>query len=457
MPGARVSVHQKNPHARLDPDLRGSESGRSGRRVRCSHPSIPPSDPVKRTFALLALLLPLGADACSRRGSPAPEAHAKTKTETDKRPPLVRVRALELRKVQGEVRTTGYLEAERQVPIVSKVAGRVLEVRVDEAQRVEKGDVLAVLDDREARTTVQQVEVQIEATALQRDLSSLEADAARGRYQQACIERDKTAAEYKRNAEMEKEYVSPKILEEAKFALDKAEEAVRVAEFDRRKALIGVSTAENKGKELAAKKAEIELAIAEHTIRAPFDGVVVARKIRGGEMVSPQTELFTVADPDDLVAYLTRPQSELALVRNARRVPFTADAYGDTEFVGDVDMLSPVVDQQTGSFRLRIRVRKEDAKKLMSGMFLRARILTEELRDALMVPKAAVLADGEKSVVFAVREGKAIRVALDPGLEERAFVECRNLGDGGLNPGDVVITSGHENLKDQTVVEVGQD
>jgi membrane fusion protein, multidrug efflux system len=84
-------------------------------------------------------------------------------------------------------------------------------------------------------------------------------------------------------------------------------------------------------------------------------------------------------------------------------------------------------------------------------------VLTEEERDALMVPKAAVLAEGERSIVFVVRDGRATKVVLDPGLEERDFIESRTHADDGLSPQDKVIVSGHEDLKDQAVVELSPD
>ena len=73
-----------------------------------------------------------------------------------------------------------------------------------------------------------------------------------------------------------------------------------------------------------------------------------------------------------------------------------------------------------------------------------------------MVPKTAVLADGDREIVFALRDGIAHRIVLDPGLEEHAWVECRNRGDGGLEPTDLVIIAGHEDLEDQTAVEVSE-
>lgn len=71
-----------------------------------------------------------------------------------------------------------------------------------------------------------------------------------------------------------------------------------------------------------------------------------------------------------------------------------------------------------------------------------------------MVPKAAVLSEGDVSVVMVVRDGKAMRVDLDPGLELQDEIECKNRGESGLKPGELVITSGHEDLKDQSPVAV---
>jgi membrane fusion protein (multidrug efflux system) len=201
----------------------------------------------------------------------------------------------------------------------------------------------------------------------------------------------------------------------------------------------------------------MRLRVEDHRIVAPMDGVIELAHIKGGETISGSTELFVVLDPGNLVAYLNRPQREMDLVRQAREVRFTTDTYAGEEFTADVDLMSPVIDQATGSFRLRVRVRDPLKHRLVPGMFIRARILTEDLREALMVPKTAVLAEIETAVVFAVRDGRATRIALDPGLEAEDWVECRNRGDDGLRSSDRVIVVGHEDLKDQAVVEVAKD
>ena len=56
-----------------------------------------------------------------------------------------------------------------------------------------------------------------------------------------------------------------------------------------------------------------------------------------------------------------------------------------------------------------------------------------------------------------MRDGIAIRVVLTAGLEERDFIECRNLGESGLNPGDRIVVSGQQMLEDQTQVEISEN
>ncbi|MHC5072141.1 MAG: efflux RND transporter periplasmic adaptor subunit, partial [Planctomycetota bacterium] len=167
--------------------------------------------------------------------------------------------------------------------------------------------------------------------------------------------------------------------------------------------------------------------------------------------------LFLIVDPRNLISYLKRPQRELPLVKHAKTVLFTTDAYPDQEFTGTVDMVSPIVDPATGSFDIRIRVPEVDTRLLVPGMFIRARILTEESRRAIMVPKTAVLAEGDESIVFVVRDGIATKIVLVTGLEDSTHVESCGQGNGGLQENDLLVVSGHDDLKDRTRVEVVED
>lgn len=413
---------------------------------RRAHRRRPRPAPLWPLVAAAFALLP----ACQRTA--AAEEGAKKPAA----PPLVRAVPARLDQVREEIRTTGFLESEHQDQIVSQVSGRIRTLHVDEGQRVTKGQALAEIDDREVQSARQQMVVQRDGKQVDQGLAELEVDSAARRTAQARFELQRAKAEFDRQSAMEQEFVAPKLLEDAQLAFQTAEEAVKVAEFGERKASLEVTRIANLIAELDARIAELDVRIDNHLVRAPFDGVVTRRYVVEGAIVGASTPLFDLIDPVHLVAYLDRPQSELALVRKAREVSFTTDALRGREFTADVDLVSPVIDRQTGHFRLRVRVRKADAAELVHGMFVRARIHVEEMREALLVPKSAVLSEGDVAVVMVVRGDKAYRIDLDPGLELDQWVETRNRGENGIAAGDLVIVEGQEDLKDQSDVRVAQ-
>lgn len=404
---------------------------------------------LRPTRLFLFSLLPFAALACSQQ-----EADAAKKEEAVV--PLVRAVPAELRQVRREIRTTGFLESEQMSSIASLVSGRLAQMLVDEGRLVAAGELLATVDDREAKAALQQLTVQRDSKQLDQQLTALEVEAADRRIAQASIEAQKARAEFDRQSQTRAEFVSPKALQDAELAWQGAAEAVEVAKFNKAKAQLEVQRIATTVEELKARIDELQVRLDHHRITAPFAGVITKRHVSVGANVGPATPLFEMVDPDHLVAWLDRPQAELDLVRNGKIVTFTTDALPGKEFTADVDQVSPVVDRATGHFRMRMRVRAADARTLLHGMFVRARIQAEDLREALMVPKAAMLSEGDTAVVMAARAGKAFRTDLDPGLELDDWIECKNRGANGLQPGDLVVVEGHEDLEDQAAIRVQQ-
>ncbi len=402
---------------------------------------------------LLACILPLaGLPSCGE----SPRTPGAGEGQDD-RPPLVRVAAATEQAVRREIENTAHLESEHEVTVYSKLPGRITEVLVDEGARVSKGQVIAKLDDREAAAAKRQVEVQLADRKVRHELAKLEIESSARRVKQAQIDRDRAHAEWTRQSQMDPGIVIKKVLEEAKFALDSSEEALQLALFAQKKATLDSETAENAILELQARLEESDLRLVEHSIKAPIDGVIDERRVKGGETIASSTVLFVVTDLDNLISHIALPQTQLPLVGQAREALFTTDAFGTREFTADIDLIGSTIDQTTGSFRLRMRVRKQDAKLLRPGMFLRVRILTEKTRQALMVPKAALLAEGDRFIVFALRGNSVEKLYLDPGVEDGDFVESRNRGDDAVHVQDQLVVAGHEDLKDQDQVEVTKE
>jgi len=414
--------------------------------------------PLARPFAAATSLILLLA-ACDPSGNPAAAQRAGTDTV---RPPLVKAEPLVRRQVQRKLLTTSYLEAAHSVVVFARVSGRVLDVKVDEGHQVDKGQVLASLDAREITASLEQVRVQIAEKESRHQLSMLEREATQHRESQAETELNKTVRDLSRLQKLDPGLVSPKDLDDAEYARSQAADALKVAQFNTRKATLDVSVAAQTVKELQAKESEVSIKVREHQILAPISGVVSQRWIKGGEAITTAKELFEVVDTARLISYLDRPQRELNLVTHAEKVVFHTDAYPGREFTADVDVISPVVSRDTGTFRMRIAVTPQDTKVLRPGLFISAEILTEKKRDAIMIPKTAILSDGDDSILFYVRDpldghGKARRLKLETGIEDDTAVECRNRGSQSLKEGDLILVSGHQGLKDQAEVQLSKD
>ena len=402
-------------------------------------------------FALLGLLAACGGGTsiAAGKGPGKPD---------DEAPPLVRVEPLRQMEVQRVVRTTGYLEAEHTVMVRPEVSGRLLEVLVDDGTPVRRGEtVLVKLDDREAKAAKEQLDVQLKAAEVDGKSRELAVRSAEREQRKAEIDRDKAKAEFERNSQIAKGIISGKTLDEARFAWESAEEAVVVAEFNLETAKLEVQRAQNTIEELRARLVEAQLRIDRHTILAPLTGVVSKRFVFGGETVSSTTDLVEVLDPNSLVAYLSQPQRNLGVVRDARTVEFETDTWPDETFTADVERTSVAVDRETGSFTLRMRVREGDVERLLPGMFFEARILSGDLRTAWMLPKRALLSEGDLWVVFALRGDVVHEISVEPGLDRTEWVECVDFEESGLTAEDLLVVSGNDDLRDQQEVRRATD
>ena len=221
-----------------------------------------------RHTAAIAVVLLLALTACA---DGAEGGAGKRGRNTDARPPLVRTELVELRRVRQIIETTSYIVSEYDIAVLPRISGRVIEVAVDEGQRVEPNQLLARLDDEEARTALRQVEVQLQDRKVRHELAKVESEAAKLRIKQAEIECEKAGREYDRNTKLDPGLIAEKELEDSKFALDTASEAVQVAIFNSRKADLEVDAAVQAIEQLKAQVAAAEITLRDHEVRTPSD------------------------------------------------------------------------------------------------------------------------------------------------------------------------------------------
>src|SRR5881628_2446496 len=245
------------------------------------------------------------------------------------------------------------------VPILPKVGGFVTEIRVDENQRVKAGDTLVVLDDRDYKVRLAQVEADL-AVALAGVSNRARVGQAEAQVEQAQANALKAHADLDRLRPLaEQDIVS-------KQQLDAAEAAARAADAA-----------------LAAAQAALNLSYTR--ITAPASGVVSKKTVELGQLVQAGQPLMSVVPLEDVWITANLKETQIEAVKPGEPVDFTVDAYPGLHFRGHVESLSPATgarfsllppDNATGNFTkvvqrvpVRIRPDKPDpAHPLRPGM-----------------------------------------------------------------------------------------
>ncbi|MNT03563.1 Multidrug resistance protein MdtA precursor [compost metagenome] len=300
------------------------------------------------------------------------------------------------RAVAASYTGTAALEPRAESQVVAKTSGVALAVLVEEGQRVSAGQPLVRLDPDRARLAVAQSEAQ---------MRKLEND-----YQRA-------------QKLVSQQLVSAASVDQLRYDLENIRAQYRLATLE----------------------------LSYTTVVAPISGVIASRSIKTGNFVQINTPIFRIVDNSRLEATLNVPERELATLRAGQPVTLSADALPGQTFTGVVDRIAPVVDSGSGTFRV-VSAFDGAAQSLQPGMFGRIRIDYDQRADALVVPRLALLDDGEPAV-FRVREGKVARVPVKLGYAEGPWVEIRE----GLAAGDQIVTAGKVALRDGTAVQVIAD
>jgi cobalt-zinc-cadmium efflux system membrane fusion protein len=185
------------------------------------------------------------------------------------------------------------------------------------------------------------------------------------------------------------------------------------------------------------------------TLRAPFAGRVIDRKVTPGALVEALQPLMTLADLSTVWVFLQAYEKDLALLSKGLPVTIRSEAYAQDTFKGRVDFLGSVVDEATRTVKLRATVDNHD-ERLRPGMFVKAQVDVPkpeaEAKTILAVPQSALQTLEGRTTLF---------IQLQPGVFARRFVETGHTFEGftevlaGVKPGDVVVTEGSFVLKSE--------
>jgi len=317
---------------------------------------------------------------------------------------------LQLRPLAHALRLSGTLSPVRHAIVKSHSTGSVLEIRVQEGDRVRRGDLLVKIDPRSP-----QAEFDSRSAALAK---------ARADLILATKNRDNSI-----------------VLLDRKLISQNA--------FDQNVATYDASAANEQA--AAAQLRMAEIALHDTEIRAEFDGVVAARKVQVGERVLPDSVLLSIVDLSQMQLEALVPVADVPSMRVGMPAHFTVDGFGNREFNGHVERINPQTEQGSRSLSVYVSVANVDGA-LKGGMFAEGDLVLKQTAPLLAVPETAIHRDNGKDYVLAVADGVIARRDITRGAN---FPELELVVvDEGLSPDTHIIISQSTTLKPGAAVKL---
>jgi multidrug efflux system membrane fusion protein len=319
---------------------------------------------------LLFLMLPavFGLVGCSSeqtRTTPSPETVRN-----------IPVLAAHQANVPDLLEAVGTVRAAQTSDAASQMMGNIVEIRAHEGDHVQRGQVLAVIDDSEPRAAVDRATAA--AVAAQQQLVGADSDLALA---------ESTLKRYQNL--YEKKSVSPQEFDEVKARQQAARARRDMAKAGQAQAQAALSQA----------RTSLDYA----RIRAPFDGVVIGKKADSGTLASPGMPIFTVEDVRRYRLEATVNENDLQYVRTGEQVSVVIDALGNTGLKGKVVQIVPAADSASRTFLVKIDLPTDT--RLRSGLFGRAQFSRGE-REALLIPRSAVVERGQLQGILVLDQNK---------------------------------------------------
>ncbi len=299
------------------------------------------------------------------------------------------------------------LEPVWSADISSKVDGRIDRLVVEEGDGVKAGDIVATLDTNELAAQV----IQAEGNLL----------TAQAGLEQAELDLRRNDALAKQGA------VSLQTLDTMRIKRDLALGQLRSAEGN-----------------MSLLTARLENA----NITAPRNGVVIKRFVQSGYYTKSGSAIVTLADTSSLLAKATVGEAQMQDIIIGSTVKVLVSALGNKEFSGVITRLSPAAASPSRTFTAEITIPNPQSE-LKPGIFANVSTPVQARKNVIAVPESALVMKEDQKTVFVVNaQGVAQQSVLKLGYVGEGYAEVL----AGLQEGDVIITAGHNKVKDGSVI-----
>jgi HlyD family secretion protein len=288
--------------------------------------------------------------------------------------------------------------------VFPNITGKVTGIKVTVGDQVKAGDVLFTLDDTDAQLQARQARLNADASTLT----------------PARVARDEAEKNYERTQSL--------------FDIGAASQADLDAAKDKRDTTAAQLETAEKSAQLALDTANKKLS--DTVVTAPIFGQVAAKNIEVGDMASTQVAAFTLinASQVQIIVHVTEKNMDQVSLNMPAKIALAANA---ATYQGKVTEITPAVDPKTGLFDVKITVDNKN-NQIKPGMAVNVTLQANGKPGVLLVPKQAIVTEGDQSFVYVVTGGKLKKCAVQTGKVRNAYMEILK----GLAASDQVVVQG---------------
>jgi len=346
-------------------------------------------------FVLLAMIILIFILMGAIRDKSALIAANKAAESSREKPPVnVVTLTLSPTTITDRINLPGVVEPWTRLSLMAKLNGSITKVLVKEGDHVNKGDLIALIEDDDFRIALERAE--------------------------------------------------------ATYDLAKSEYARDKSIHD--KGVIPTATLDINRTNLQKAKSDYEnakLLFSRTSVTSPMDGIIRRMDAKVGLQLSIGDPIAEILAIDRMKGVIGVPESDVTAIRELKNVDLTVQALNDRIITGKKYFLSPSPESAARLYNLELEI-DNSGGEVLAGMFVRADIVKKQIDETLAVPFYSVISRNDEQYVFIEEEGVAKKRKVSLGVMEKWMVQIT----AGLNPGDSLLIEGHRDVEDNQNVKI---
>ncbi|MCZ6786007.1 MAG: efflux RND transporter periplasmic adaptor subunit [Planctomycetota bacterium] len=349
--------------------------------------------------------------------------------------------------VEDYVHTTATLESDRRAQIYAQVDGIIVQKVKDLGDFVRASGhggaalLLGRIDDRDLTLALREAEIHLEDTLARIEERKLERKTAEQELDQAEVTQEEATKNFERaETGIRDGTFSIEEYDKARFARTLAQKKVLTQQSALEMAEVALKIGRIMVKDAEVERDRAGVAKEKSALVAPFSGVVSYCSLREGERVKVGDHLYTIEDPDTLVVFAQIPVRQATRIEAGDVVQVSSTA-APAATSGEVLLVAPTVSEDSGTITVKVAV--QPAPGFRPGLYVSLKIVVDTRKDALVVPKTAVMHDDEEGAyIFIVEKDEAKRVLVKTGFGRGKIIEITE----GVEESTRVVVEGQDTL-----------